>query len=300
MNKKLVTGLSIVLGGVMLCSAAFVNASTSSGYEVYKSALKNTRTISSVTGTVGVSVQDNGTTLIKVDDAMKMNQENRAMSGVLSITAGDQVKTLSVYHQDGQTILKNSDSDEYNVSASKPDKKFDDQRDLHEPADQVLAQEVENLVDLLVGNNIQDSFVLNNNPDGTKQISLQLAGDQISPVQNAVTSLFYKVGTMKKHASPNPIVPSADAAIASLPELVSNIHVSNIDLKATVDAQDYITGQTMEIAISGEDASGNVHNLVTSIDLDLSEINQTTPDTVDLTGKSVKTMQPQGFKHPGH
>ena len=304
MNKKLLTGMSIVLGGVMLCGAAFVNASTTSGYEVYKTALKNTKTLSSVTGTVGVTVQDNGTQLFKVDEALKLDQESRAMSAVFSLTAGDEADTLNVYRQDGQIILKNSEQPEYLVSkANKLGPEFKDRQDRLErqhTADPELAQEVENIVDLLVGNNIQASFRLQDNPDGTKGISLQLNGDQISPIQNAVTSLIYKVGTRAEHpAAPNSLLPSVDEAIASLPKLVSNIHVARLELKATVDAQDRLIEQTLEVAVSGEDASGSAHILAANIDLNLSDIDQTTPDTVDLTGKTVTTMSNKELKHPG-
>ncbi len=300
MNKKWLTGLSIVLGGVMLCGAALVNAGTSTGYEVYKTALKNTKTVSSVTGTVGVSLQDNGTRLFKVDEALKLNQESRAMSGVFSVTAGDQANTLNVYRQDGQFIVKNSDQAEYLVSAANPNPEFGDRQERQRPADDpVLAQEVENMVDLLVGSNIQESFGLQNNPDGTKEISLQLNGDQISPIQNAATSLIYKMGTRAEHPASNSLLPAADEAVASLPELVSNIHVASLELKATVNAQDRLVAQNLDVVITGEDASGSAHNLAASVDLNLSDINQTTPDTVDLTGKTVTTMSAKEFRHRG-
>ena len=86
--------------------------------------------------------------------------------------------------------MKNSDQPEYLVSTVKTNPKFKDRHERHPAADPVLAQEVENIVDLLVGNNIQDSFGLQSNPDGTKEISLQLNEDQISPIQNAATSLI--------------------------------------------------------------------------------------------------------------
>ena len=61
-----------------------------------------------------------------------------------------------------------------------------------------------------------------------------------------------------------------------MPELVNNINIDNLELKATVDAQDRLIEQTLEVAISGVDASGYAHILATSIDLNLSEFNQTT------------------------
>jgi hypothetical protein len=87
--------------------------------------------------------------------------------------------------------------------------------------------------------------------------------------------------------------------MAELPKLVDGISISNVDLKADINGQNLITAQEAKITINGQDADGNTHTIIINASIDFSAFNQTTPDTVDLTGKQVETMQrgPEGWEN---
>lgn len=296
MNKKLAIGISIIAGGALMASTALASASGSAGYDAYKAAFKNTRTAASATGTATITVTDNGKVIIQSNDAVKANLQNRTMSGTFEVVFNDQSKTITVYRQNDQTITKASDSDVYNVITGRPGKHIKAADvDKHDPA---LAKDVENIVDLLVGN-YQNYITLDNNPDGTKEVSFALAESQVTPLVNAVASLAIREGLQeaaKKHSA-NPV----EAAIqAQIPKLVEDIRVANVDVKASINEQDFITKQTADITITGKDAAGQRHEVVVSVDLNLTDINNTTPDTIDLTGKTVKNLQPKDMKEFHH
>jgi hypothetical protein len=51
-----------------------------------------------------------------------------------------------------------------------------------------------------------------------------------------------------------------------------------------------MNNQVAKIVLSGKDASNVIHSITIDAALNLSNINTTTPDTVDLTGKQIKTI----------
>jgi hypothetical protein len=71
-----------------------------------------------------------------------------------------------------------------------------------------------------------------------------------------------------------------------------------VDLQAAVDGSGYITSQKASLAIEGKDVSGTAHLVVVSIDLGLSGVNATTPDSIDLTGKTVEAVDTKQWGGP--
>ncbi len=290
-QKRWMVLMSMALGGLMIFGVAFASASGTSGYEVYKTALKNTRAAASMTGQVKVSAVDNGNTIVNLDGSAKMNREAKTMSGAVTAKTGNVTSTSEVYQQDGKVITKASTSDVYNVMERHPGAKQPKPEGDRSQLEQKYAQDVENLIDAVVGN-IKNDVTLNTNADGSKEVSLQLSGNQIPAPLNAIASLAIKSGL---HERANEKMSAAATAIKNnLPQLTDGITLSNIDIKAVVDDQDLIKSQQVILTVSGKDASGASHEVVVTIDLNLSNINQTTPDSIDLTGKQVKTMQPGG------
>src|SRR4051794_34028845 len=101
MNKKvLAIGSSILVGSLLLGATAFAAISTNTGYEAYKSALKNSITLKSVTPKVDLVIKDNDNLLAKVDANVKMNKAAKTMSSTISVDNGLQQKTFDVYKTD--------------------------------------------------------------------------------------------------------------------------------------------------------------------------------------------------------
>jgi hypothetical protein len=150
-KKKWMVLISVVLGGALIFGAAMANASSTSGYDLYKTALKNTRTIENVTASGQVTVNDNGKELLQADTVVKIGPDEDAMSGVFTTTIGGQSSTWNVYQQADQTVFKSSDSDIYKV-APRHDRKHTDNTDNEAQLREKYAQDIENLIDTLVGN----------------------------------------------------------------------------------------------------------------------------------------------------
>ncbi|MDD7794498.1 hypothetical protein [Clostridium sp. 'White wine YQ'] len=275
-KKKFTMLASLVLGGSLLLGTVVVNASQLSGYETYKKAVLSTKELKNETATVKVSVTDNDASLLNVTETFKQNEGSNAMSSVTTIASSGKTQTISNYLQNGQRVEKTSDSDVYSVSGS-GDKKYQKEDKAENPQ---VVQAVGVIVDTLVGN-MKDGVSTTDNGDGTKAVTIKLNDSQITPLVNAVASI-----AMAKNNEKGDIKDLKNV----LPQLQSEVKVVSVDSSANINKNDIITSQSGKLIISGKDATGKLHTIAINVDLQLSNIDGTTPDTVDLTGKQTKTM----------
>ncbi|MHB9093274.1 MAG: hypothetical protein ACYC21_01265 [Eubacteriales bacterium] len=297
MNKKLMTiAGAIALGGVMLGASAYAAISGTSGYDIYKQALKNTYAVQSITPKTEVTVKDNGNLLVKVDATTKVNKADKSMSNSVTVASGNEKKTVDMYRQDEKTITKSSDSDVYSVM--EPGMEGKHKRVKGNEDDLSRIKDIENVADALVGN-IQNYITLNSNSDGTNEVSLQMSDNQVSPVVNAVASLAIK------NAAGRPghkeYMDKTDSAFGAdlqdkIPKLVDNIRVSRVDVNAKINKDNFIQDQTENFIVTGTDANGKTHELSVSINTSFTGYNSTTPDKVDLNGKQVKSVQHEQYR----
>ena len=63
------------------------------------------------------------------------------------------------------------------------------------------ANEVERIIDLMTLN-LQNNMTINNNPDGTRDVSLQVTGAQVPEFENAIVSLLLKSANNNPQAGP--------------------------------------------------------------------------------------------------
>lgn len=298
MNRKYMTiAGTIALGGVILGASAYAAISGTSGYDIYKQALKNTCAVQSITPKTEVTVKDNGSVLVKLDSLTKINRSDKTMSNNITVSSADGQKTIDLYRQDSKTIFKSSDSNVYDVMER--NKEMEQKRKNKKEDDPSRINDIENVADALVGN-IQNYITLNNNTDGTKEVSLELSDNQISPVINAVASLVVKNAGREMDRGEK-IGPEDMSFITNLkdklPKLESNIKVTRVDVDAKITKDNLIQEQTENLIITGTDASGKTHEVMVSVTTNFDGFNSTKPDKVDLTGKQVKVIQHEKFKH---
>jgi len=299
-KKSVLIVLSLVLGSTLLCATAFASLSSSAGYDVYKAAVKNLAQADSMTVQVKVSVLDNGNVILNADSIEKMDRNNRAMSSTSNITADDQTQSNEIYHQEDQTVIKNSDSDVYNVMTRNGGKASLEKNVDKKIAHEAVAKDVENIADL-IASNFDANIAMDKKSDGSQEVTLNLADSQITPLENAVASLIVKNAAREGERGPQAGSPAGNLENiikTNVPQLVDAISLKSVDLKANIDAEGQLTNQTAVIKVSGTDASGQIHEVVVNVELNLSAINSTTPDNIDLTGKQVNTIQAREFK--GH
>ncbi|BFH62063.1 hypothetical protein PAJ34TS1_26550 [Paenibacillus azoreducens] len=302
MRKKwLPVAAGFGLGAVMLLTSGFSAMAGTSGYDVYKTALKNTKAAESITSHVDMTVTDNGMEVLSGTAVIKMNHKLKTMSMVAAMKDGKQTHEVQAFRQDGKMIFKSSDQEEYRLMTQNASKW--QHKDGAETAPN-MPKAAEQVVDALVGN-IRDLATVENESDGSKHTELHLSGNQIPAVVNALGSLVaskagsgdWEHGSRKQAAqSPNP---SSDLEL-NLPKLTDNIKIEHINFDAKINPDQILEKQTAEINITGTDDSGKSHILTVQIHIDFTDYNQTTPDRVDLTGKRITEVQSDGPKRGWH
>jgi hypothetical protein len=308
-KNKLKFGIPLAAGAVLLLVSGFTASAGTSGYEVYKEALKNNTGVKSVTANVGVSVTDNGQDLIDAKANLKLDKESKAASGLIQLGgSGTESRTLNVYHQDEKLIVKNSTSNVYYLVQPKdgqghPHKEFKHQAE----GKSGPPKELENVIDALVGN-LQQQIGLQQQSDGSKDVSLHLTGSQIPAVANAIGSLMIKHAS-GAHESHELSAMEKDGNIAQqllggewkpqLPALTQDVRMESVNIDASIGQDNRIKHQTVELAFEGKDAAGKVHDITITLDASFEGYNSTTPDQADLAGKQVQTIAPEawGDKH---
>lgn len=293
LKKRTIAGLSVLVGGIMLVTTAFAGISGSSGYDAYKSALKNTIVQKSITANMQVSLKDNDKSLLDLVSVYKTNSNAKTMSNSTDIKTGSSQKSFQTYSTEGKTITKNSDSDVYSVMESNGKGIDKNKMELTGTRKEQAMKSAEKIVDALVGN-LQTYVNKTQNSGGTSEITLKLSDGQIPAVANAVISFAMeqsayrtnenRLAKMGHMGMPN--------IVNDLPKLTGDVTVKSVEMDAVVTAGNLIQKQTVKIMITGKDANGTAHDVELGMNGLFSAFNATTPNTIDLTGKNVKTVNP--------
>ena len=283
MNKKIIAIVTaLVVSGGVLMETAYVNAGQLSGYESYKSAIKNTANLKNETADLKVSVSDSGKDLVDVSSNVKVNSTTNAMSNATTVKSSTGTEDFSTFKQAGKSISKSSTSAVYNIreennkNLNKKDEKMNPE----------VAKSMETIADILVGT-MSNNVKITPNGDGTNKMAINLSQNEIVPLVNAVTS----IALTKNNNEPmnNDKVGNLDAK-NMLPQFVSGITVKSVYVTGDINKNNIISNQVAKIVVTGLDAKGVTHEVTINATLNLSDINTTTPNTVDLTGKQVKTV----------
>lgn len=295
MKKKwLMLGSAIGVSSIVMVTTGFSALASTSGYDAYKSALKNTKTVQNVAVQAAAALQDNGSVLVSANGNFKMSLDTKTASGNADVVANGNSQSLSIYKQNDQTVLKSSASDVYFVKQEGA-KKHKVEKKLNETE---IPQQVETVIDALVGN-LKDFVAVDTKDDGSKEIAIQLDNAQIPAVVNAIAPIAIKEATKEENdgeknddaANPNKLPFKEDFLKNAAPQLTQDIKIEKVSMKATVNANNYISHQEADLTVSGKDDSGTVHQVNLHLQADLSGFNSTSPDTIDLAGKTVQTLK---------
>lgn len=293
LNKRAIAGLSVLIGGIMLVTTAFAGVSGSSGYDSYKAALKNTIAQKSVTANVQVSLKDNGKSLLDLGSVYKINKDAKTMSGKTDIKTPSTQKSFQTYSTAGKTITKNSDSDVYTVMGTNGKMMGRNKMEMTGPRQVQAMNSAEKIIDALVGN-IQTYVNKTQNSDGTSNITLKLSNGQIPAIANTILSVASEQAALRTNG--NKIAKMGKMGmpdiINDIPKFTGDVTIKSVELEAVISANNLIQKQTIKVIITGKDAKGISHDVELNINAALSAFNTTKPDTINLTGKKVKTLNP--------
>ena len=273
---------SLVIGSTMLLGTTYANAKQLSGYDSYKAAIKDTKNLKNETANLKVSVYDNGSDIMDMTTNAKINLASDAMSHETSLKSSTETETFNIYRQNGKNISKSSSSPVYNVRDVKA-------RNNNKAQNPEIEKSVETIVDTLTGNMKNNVSVTDNNGSG-KKVSINLSENDVTPLVNAVTSIAF-IGNSDK-----PVYKEKAGEINLsnvIPKLQSNVKVKSAVVTGDINNNDILNNQVAKIVITGTDAQEKTHEITINMNFDIANINSTTPDTVDLTGKQVKNITQQ-------
>ena len=283
MKKKWLTaGAGLGIGAVLFLASGISAMENTSGYDTYKTALKNTKAESSMTANVDLTITDNGKKIIIGTADLKVNKDQKAGSVAAFIGDNTETRSINVFRQEGKVVFKNSEEDVYKV------KELNTSKWQHNGDQQGPPKAVGQIFGTLFGN-IKELATIENKANYGKHIELHLSGDQVPAVVNAVgTMAVSKIGN-------HPNSENTPDWMANMPKLTDKIKVDKIDLEAEISPNNVLKEQSAKIKIIGTDDSGKKHDLTINIDIDYTDFNKTVPETVDLTDKKIEEIKKDGI-----
>ncbi len=288
MNKKIIAiATSLVVSGGVLMGTAYTNAAQLSGYDAYKLAIVNTKNLKNETADLKLSVNDAGKDLVNVSSNIKVNSATNAMSQATTVKSSKESENFSTFNQAGKSISKSSTSEVYNVKENNHKNFNKEAKDVNPE----VAKSVGIVVDTLVGS-MKNNVAVTDNADGTKKVAINLKQNEIVPLVNAITSIAMSKGNDEPRL--NEKAGNLDVK-NMLPQLTSGITVKSVYVTGDINKNNIINNQVAKIVVTGKDAKGLTHDVTINATLNLSNINSTTPNTVNLTGKQIKTIT-SGFR----
>jgi hypothetical protein len=274
MNKKLLAVIGIS-GTIMLGSVYSISANTS-GYDLYKEALKKTHTAESATLDFNLNIEDNKKSILSSHSIFKSDSVNQLNSISTRLANESEVSNMNMYKQAGNWyVIKDGLDQVYKMDMSK---------NPHHSNTVELKDDVENLIDVMT-KNLQQQITVAEKKDGNHVIELDLTGKEIPLSANALSTLMIKHAVMLQD---NNEMESSDFHIKTkLPELDHEITIKQVKLTAQVNKENYIEQQTVKVILTGKDKQDTRHELVLSINLNATNYNQTTVTPVEIPADKV-------------
>jgi hypothetical protein len=282
MNKKLLTIVGV--SGALLFGSVYSISANTSGYDMYKDALKKTHELESTTMEMQFQLEDNGVNLLSSSTQMKTHNETNLMNGTTTTSNGKEASTVEMFRQDGKWFVK----DGQKLYQMGPSERKHGHGHMGERS-QELREDVEKLVDVLT-KNLQQKMVVKEEQNGSKTVELELSKSEIPLAANIVSSLMLKHAAMMndyksettsefKHITP------------TLPELKEEIVIQEVEIAAQINPNNYIEKQTMTATVNGKDAAGMKHTLTVSFELELSDVNKTVVTPLDLQAEKLEIIE---------
>ncbi len=314
--------VSLVAAFTLLAVTAFASAPTYEGYEAFKELAKNhedqdfQHENGTMTGTF--TVIDNDKVLLSVDAVLKADGNKENGSGIFTVSANGETKTLNVYGQDKMAYIFDEAEGNYYVADKKQMEKYhenewedyEDDADFRHGrgmnnSDHEMSPAQEELFDFIVGD-LKDDFALINNNDGSETITFELTKEEMPMLLN----LFVSAADGKNHRDfEDEEVEPSDELIAKypilgdlvdmkvdVPEITDNIELDYVKMAITTEADGIFSDVLFNVVATGDDETGISHTIEIIGEFTLSEVGTTVMDTANLEGKTLIEINPEDFE----
>jgi hypothetical protein len=287
MNMKLLAVIG-VSGAVMLGSVYSISANTS-GYELYKDALKKTHQLDSTTMNISMDLLDNSKDIYSFDTKLKTDRLGKKMEGSSTISNGAESSSYKLYRQDGKFLAKKDNENKVYAMKSSGSKHGTDADRLE------LQEDMEKLVDVLT-KDLQQKIVLVPNDDGSKEVKLDLSSAEVPIAANVVTSMMLKHAAMLDDRTED-LESSFHDVKMKLPEFKKDIVIKEASVSAKINAKNFVEAQDVNVLITGKDEQGKVHEFSFIFSLDLTDVNKTTVGSLDLKNLEIEEVNHGHSRH---
>lgn len=285
-KKKTAMIISLAVGTMMFATTALAEVSSKDGYEQLKDSIKYTAEscsskLNNYTLNLSCMLKDNDTVISSQDDVIKLDIKNNSKEDTnnnMDLVGGNR---KSFYYTDKNCyITYNSDQDLYyesDYTTAKNTPIFTN------PFKEDKAGDVERIADAIIGN-LKDSVIVNQNSDGSKEISGSLSEAQIPSLINALVSFEFR-SSFNGYSSAR-VGAAVDSS--SIIKITKDIFVKEVKGKMLVDKNGLIQSVLASGVLCGKDKDGSEHNLSFEVLGKLTDINSTTVSKPDLSGRKVE------------
>ena len=273
MNKKLIGVIGI--SGIILLGSVYSISANTSGYELYKSALKQTHEANSTTMNIDFTLEDNQKSLLSGSTLYKADMENQVSSMSSQLANDKESSAMDMFKQNGAWYVKKDGIDSvYKLEMSK---------NPHHKNTTELKDDMENLIDVMTKNLQQQITVAEK--DGRHTIDLDLTGKEIPLTVNALSSLMIKHAVMIQDGSEQE--GSEFHIKPTIPELEREISIKQIKISAQINKDNFVEKQSVKAVVTGKDSQGKSHELVLAFDMKVSDYNKTSVTPVEIQADKV-------------
>ncbi|GEM_PF-876398 len=301
MKKNLLrTCIGLAVGGSLLITSTVMSmASDPTGYEVLKAALKNSGKIENATLIMSGTLTDNNKEFMNVKSTLKTESE-QLISGVISVDTDKIDKSYTFYGNEDNVVFKDDYSKVYNkitCNEKENGKNLKKRSHSHEDHNNPQMEAIcENIVDTLVGN-LKNQVTSEDIGDGQKLISINLDKSEIPAVFNMLLNVKADSECDEEYNKHDEIqkILGISPEDFKAPELTNNVQAEEIDVNIVVDRDNIIKEMDLAIEVTGNDDQNQLHNQKLTLSFDISGINSTSVDTIDLSGQKVKEITSEDF-----
>lgn len=277
-KKKTAMLLSFALGTTMLATTAIAEIVSKSGYDQLKDSLKYTAesaasTLSSYTMDMSFVLKADGNVISSESSFNKYDVSKQAMETTTKRVNGKNNTDYYYYSDKNGRITKSAEEPVYYVTEFTSPKEVNS---FTNPFKEKEAEDVERIADIIVGN-LKDAVIVNENSDGSKELSGSLNESQIPALINAVVSLQCKNEFSYRQNDDN-----------LMPRITKDIFVKEVTGQMLVDKDGLIQSIRGTGALSGKDGNGKEHTITFELSGKLYDVNSTVVNKPELSGKKVE------------
>lgn len=300
-KKKYLLPISILLGVLMIISAAFADSLNKPAYDQLKDAVKFTSSavgneITSYRADLMVVLKDNGEVILTQSSVNKLDIITNSSEETTSVeTAGNVIRSSYNYRDKDGSIWYDSYNDIYYVNNYQSEYYYPNDYYYNDPFANEAASDVERIIDALVGN-LKNYITVKTNDDGSKEFSGSLSDAQIPALINAVVSFAAKQYFSSRYSEPvyYSDVKGSTGSLSNkpnLPKITGDVFIKSVKGRADISHEGYINGVFLNGVLSGKDPDGINHDISVEILITVSDINETVITRPDLTGKKVEEVE---------